>query len=278
MIFFVFGIFVVPLYYRNNAFGWAVTCVLTAASLFITAYLVWVHDLAPYALDYHYEEYSYWAYSKPYTRIPAYFVGIVAAWILLRMEKSGITEQTGMCGPVTATLLWIFAVVVLIFLTFIPATDHGLHANSWSKVSNLLFLTLSRPLWAVCWAVITFLCYYGHAPITNTLLSHRFWTPFARLTYGAYLCHPLVIKLAAGCAVQFYIFSGMDMVYRSLGNIICAYSCSFVVWCMLERPMMTFTTAMIKSWKGSKTSAEKTEGLRETDVERIKITEPSGCK
>merc|ERR1711998_68590 len=85
--------------------------------------------------------------------------------------------------------------------------------------------------------------------LTNAFLSHPFWTPFARLTYGAYLCHPLVVKLSAACAVQYYTFSGMDLLYRMSGNVILAYFASFLQWCVIERPMMTFTTAMIKSRK-----------------------------
>merc|ERR1712187_1055785 len=112
--------------------------------------------------------------------------------------------------------------------------------------TSTLYITFSRPMWAVCWAILTFLCYYGHVPITNGILSHRFWTPFARLTYGAYLCHPLVIKLSGGNAVQYYTFSNMDLLYRWTGNLILAYFGSFLVWCYIERPVMTFTTSMMK--------------------------------
>jgi len=252
MIFFVFGIILVPLYHKSKMLGWATVTILTLASLFVTGYLVVAHDLGPYALDYHYADYSYWAYSKPYTRIPAYFVGIVAAWILLAMEKNGITRERGWLGPIGATVMWFLAIGLTTFIVLIPANDSGFHKNSWGKTASTLYFVLSRPVWAICWAILTFLCYYGHAPITNGLLSHRFWTPFARLTYGAYLCHPLVIKLAAACAVQYYTFSGMDLLYRLCGNAVLAYTASFAVWCYIERPMMSFTTAMLKSNKSNR--------------------------
>jgi len=253
MIFFIFGILLVPLYYKYRPVGWAVTLFLTGASIGVTLWLCIAHHLSPEALDYHYAAYSYWAYSKPYTRIPVYFVGITSAWILLNMERRGVTKQSGgMVGPIGATLLWWFAVGMTTFITLIPASNMGDAKNSWKDWQSTLFLTFSRPVWGACWAVMTFLCYYGHVPLTNAILSHRFWTPFARLTYGAYLCHPLVIKLAGACSVQYYTFSGMDELYRMTGNAIMAYSASFVVWCYIERPMMTFTTAMIKSKKKAK--------------------------
>jgi len=230
---------------------------MTIASFAVTGYLIFKHHLAPEALDYHNAEYSYWAYSKPYTRIPVYFVGVAAAWILIQMEERGITTRTGWVGNGMATFLWWAALIILTFITLIVFCDHGNFRNSWSDMESFFYLTFSRPIWAACWALLTFLCYYGHAPATNAFLAHRLWTPFARLTYGAYLCHPLCIKLTAGCLVQYYTFSGMDLTYRMMGNTLLAYSCSFVVWCVIERPMMTFTTALIKSKKGGKQQSEK---------------------
>jgi len=271
MIFFIVGIFVVPLYYKYRMVGWSVVTLMTAASFAITGYLIYKYHLAPQAMNQEeYDQYSLYVYSQPYTRIPVYFVGIVAAWVLLKMEERGITTATGWVGPVQATLLWFFALGTLSFITFIPATDYGLMTDHWSDTVSFLFLTFARPLWAICWAIITFLCYYGHAPATDALLSHRFWTPFARLTYGAYLCHPLVIKLALGCAVNYYTFSGMDLVYRICGNIILAYSASFVVWCLIERPMMTFTTALVKSKKSAKGGEKKLEKVSAEDVQSTK--------
>jgi peptidoglycan/LPS O-acetylase OafA/YrhL len=255
MIFFIVGIVLLPLYYRSRVIGWATIGLLSVASFAVTGYLILKHHLAPEALDYHYQEYSYYAYSKPYTRIPAYFVGVASAWILLHMEEMGITKQTGWVGPVTSTALWSFAMAFLLFLTYSPATDHGNHRNSWNDSTSFIYLNFGRPAWAACWALVTILCYYGHAPMTNALLAHRFWTPFARLTYGAYLCHPLVIKLAAGNAHQYYTFSTMGLAYRWCGNIVCAYGLSFAVWCLVERPMMTFTSALLQSKKATK--AEK---------------------
>lgn len=258
MIFFIVGIFVVPLYYRSRVMGWLAVAILSAASFAVTGYLILKYHLAPEALDYHNEDYSYYAYSKPYTRIPAYFVGLVSAWVLLNMEERGITPQTGWVGPTMSTVLWIFAVGFLVFLILIPGTDYGNRRNSWSDTASFFYLTFARPAWAACWALVTFLCYFGNAPVTNGLLSHRCWTPLARLTYGAYLCHPLVIKLSAANAHQYYTFGTMDLTYRFCGNVVCAYGLSFAVWCLMERPVMTFTSALLKSKKGAK-SEKKTE-------------------
>jgi len=260
MTFFVVGLLLVPLYHNSRILGWCAAWILMLGATATMGGLTVVHHLAPEAMDQvHQKEYFFWAYSKPYTRIPPYLVGVMAAWILLRMEERGITAKTGMCGPVVATLLWFFAIGLQTFINFIPATDHGDTANSWSDAADFTYMTFSRTAWAACWAILTFLCYFGHAPLTNWILAHPIWTPFARLTYGAYLFHPMVIKLAAACSEQYYNFSGMDLFYRVSGNILCAFTGSLVVWCLVERPMMTLTTALIKN--KSKTNIKPTENV-----------------
>ena len=57
--------------------------------------------------------------------------------------------------------------------------------------------------------------------------------------------------------MQYYTFSGMDLLCRWAGNALLAYIASCAVWCLVERPMMTFTTAMIKSRKGNKAKLEE---------------------
>merc|ERR1711953_1013557 len=97
------------------------------------------------------------------------------------------------------------------------------HKNSWSDAVSTIYLTFARPMWDVCWAIMTFLCFYGQAPLTDAFLGHPMWNVGAKLTYGAYLCHPLVIKLSGGCATQYYTFGVMDELYRWAGNTLLAF-------------------------------------------------------
>ena len=138
MIFFIVGLLLLPFYHMNKVLGWAVAWILMLASTATMAYLTALHHLAPEALDGHHQrDYSYWANSKPSTRVPAYLVGVMAALILLHMEKRGVTEKTGM----SATVLWFFAIGLQTFIVVIPATDHGDTANSWSDATDLVYMT-----------------------------------------------------------------------------------------------------------------------------------------
>jgi len=251
--------------------GWLSVIIVMGASFGITIYLLVHYKLSVYVFDSHYTDYSYWAYSKPYTRVPAYLVGVAAAWIMDELEQRGITRTnrpTGLVAQVGATVAAAFSILGLIFLTFIPATDFGYyHKDSWGPVASVSYLCFGRPVWAVCWAVLTLLCYYGYLPLIDAMLSHRCWAPLARLTYGAYLLHPLVIKLAAGRALQYYTFSAEDMIYRFLGNTICAFAGAAVLWALVERPALTLTSDTLKKG-GSNRSGPQASGQRKSGEEQ----------
>lgn len=253
MIFFVLGCVLVPIYHRKKALGWWLLLCLSGLSMGVTAWLIARYHLSPYVFDSHYTEYSYYAYSKPYTRAPAYFVGISAAWLLGTLEEKGLTResQPHRRHPLAATAVAILSAAVLCLVVFIPATDFGASKNSWNDFESILLLDFGRVAWALSWAAITILCYYGCLPWTNSFLAHPAWTPLARLTYGAYLLHPLVIKLAAGTSVQYYTFSGMEVCYRFVGNCFMAFSSAIALWCLIERPVMTLTSAGLKKPQAS---------------------------
>eukprot|EP00439_Symbiodinium_sp_Y106_P000949 s7107_g1.t1 len=87
MIFFILGIAIIPIFHRAKLLGWFLLLSLTGISLGVTAFLITKYQL-----------YSYYAYSKPYTRAPAYFVGVAAAWVLQTMEERGITRESQIFG------------------------------------------------------------------------------------------------------------------------------------------------------------------------------------
>merc|ERR1719183_3357372 len=133
MIFFIISILILPIYSRRRCLGWLSVLAITAASLAVTAWLVIKYDLSIYVFDDHYKRYSHYAYSKPYTRIPAYFVGLVAAWLLDDMELRGITRETRPFTPfarMAATVAAALSAVVLVFISFVSVTDFGYNKDS----------------------------------------------------------------------------------------------------------------------------------------------------
>lgn len=188
-----------------------------------------------------YLSYSYYAYSKPYCRIPAYLVGLAFGFL----NQRWVSDENH--RPIPSTFAGAFylsaAGVALLACVFVPLSDYR-DAESWPPWANGLFLTFSRPVWATGLGVITTACALGRLPRLHAFLASPMWTPFARLTFGAYLMHPVVIKWFAGTATASYHFSMHYIASCALFNTVCAYALAAVLWLVVERPVMNIESAL----------------------------------
>lgn len=152
------------------------------------------------------------------------------------------------------------AIGVIFFLLFITYSDQdgGFGSSrvmsNWTTLQNDVYLTFGRPLWACAHAVIALACFFDYVPIVNGFLSHWIWVPLTRLTYNAYLLHPLVINLRCGLAVQYYQFSGWTLFQNLLTDSALAYAAAIVAWCLVEKPVATLTGFLIKKPPSKSTS------------------------
>jgi peptidoglycan/LPS O-acetylase OafA/YrhL len=110
-----------------------------------------------------------------------------------------------------------------------------------SKVANVFHIVFARILWAAACAAIFSACIQGLWPKFNTVLCWRGFTPLARLTYGAFLWHPVVIKTAGALAQEYYHFSAYLIVSRWILNTMLSFALSGVTFLILERPVLILT-------------------------------------
>jgi len=82
MVFFIVAICILPIYHKRRWLGWLILLGLCGVSFAITIILVLKNNLGIYVFGQKFADYQYYGYSRSYTRIPAYFVGVAAAWVL----------------------------------------------------------------------------------------------------------------------------------------------------------------------------------------------------
>lgn len=86
---------------------------------------------------------------------------------------------------------WLLSSGCLLYLIY------GLYNTELNQVSAAAFSSLSHSAWAMSLAWIVVACSAGYGGYVNTLLSAPVIYPFSRVTYCAYLVHPIVIRLLA---------------------------------------------------------------------------------
>lgn len=89
---------------------------------------------------------------------------------------------------------------------------------------------------ALIWVILS--CAWGYAEPINNLLSYRIFYPLSRLTYCAYLIHPVTQ------VVMSFQLKGTIHIQHSLvltiftGNAVISFGCALILSVMFEAPIV----------------------------------------
>uniref|UniRef100_A0A7S4FQZ6 Acyltransferase 3 domain-containing protein n=1 Tax=Eutreptiella gymnastica TaxID=73025 RepID=A0A7S4FQZ6_9EUGL len=275
-IFYILSLFIVGVYLVRKWAGWLLLIAFLVASWAYTFHDVWENRIGIYLFDGVYEKYSYWAYSRPWNRFPTYLVGVAAAWVHLYA-----TEKKWPALPGTAFLLVnVFGMLLMLYIVVIPWTTFK-WPNSWTRAQNSAYILFGRPAWALGLAIVSLSCISVATPpsnemvsvksdksivlvdsdswrnkpyanptfllaLTNRMLALYIWVPLARLTYSAYLVHPIIIKLLGANEHAYYHFSYVSILERTAANCMWSYVLAFVIYVLVERPTLEMTMTLMK--------------------------------
>ena len=104
------------------------------------------------------QDYSYYAYSKPYTRVPAHLVGMAFGFVNERwVSEPAMRPNLNRAAVKT----WGAAAVTALFACVLAPLSDYRDPESWSSWVNAIFTTLCRPVWAAGLGIIATLCAAG---------------------------------------------------------------------------------------------------------------------
>ncbi|GAA51369.1 nose resistant to fluoxetine protein 6, partial [Clonorchis sinensis] len=176
-------------------------------------------------------------YVKPYTRWGTYAIGLVLGWIILKQYKP--PKQWSFSRNV------VFSLVLLSFASvFCLSTLYGLYGYVSQTVPfpstgvSALYTSVHRPVFILGIAIVCFLCTTGYAPPIRSLLAWTGFRPLARLTYGAYLVHPLVILFLCVGGQSPIILDNLFLVSLFLAAFALSYGFAYLLSMMTESPIL----------------------------------------
>ncbi|CAC5425124.1 unnamed protein product [Mytilus coruscus] len=177
-------------------------------------------------------------YIKPYTRMGPYLVGIYTGYILYKIKC------TFKINKFVNLLLWgVFTAVACSVLYGVYDNYNG---KPFSTEVASLYNAVHKTAWgaAVCWVI--FACATGNGGFINTILSWKGFVPLSRLTYSAYLIHPVVIQYYVYTRRQMVYVDDHQIIYDFLGNLGLSYAAAFIVSLAFESPMMGLEKVIFK--------------------------------
>ncbi|XP_066247299.1 nose resistant to fluoxetine protein 6-like [Euwallacea similis] len=206
-----------PLKYAAAAVG--VLLVTSWTSTFVIAirynYIAKVQE--PFAL---FDE----LYDKPWLRIGPYLIGVIMGYVMFRL-KGKI-----MLTPSVVVIGWALSLSCLTSLVY------GLGKQGLVVPASAFYVALGHTAWALSLAWITVACCSGYGGPFNVLLSCKFFLPLSRLTYGAYLVHPILMFLTSFSLDGSLQIHQMIAIVIFFGNVVLSFGVAFVVSLTFEAP------------------------------------------
>ncbi|EFN65166.1 Nose resistant to fluoxetine protein 6 [Camponotus floridanus] len=166
-------------------------------------------------------------YDKPWTRLGPYLIGMTVGYFLFKTDcKVKMSKTTVVVG-------WLLSSACLLSLLY------GLYEAELAPATAAAYSSLSHSAWALGLAWIVIACSTGYGGYVNKILSWPLLYPFSRVTYCAYLVHPLVIRLTAmNLDSPFHL--GKDIVAITfMGQLVLSYVFSFIVSVTFEAPVVS---------------------------------------
>lgn len=172
-------------------------------------------------------------YIKPYCRIGPYLVGMGLGY-LLHLQK-GSTRK-----PHWIVMLvgWCVAIFFALSVVYGPYRAFKKNPVPFTKFENVLYGTFSRFAWGLALAWVTYACHLGFGGLVDKILSASFWIPLSRLTYTAYLVHPIVLFVFFGSFETVLAYSDIHLGFYFAGGVTISYGVAFIVSVCVEVPTL----------------------------------------
>ncbi|KRZ89071.1 Nose resistant to fluoxetine protein 6, partial [Trichinella sp. T8] len=237
MQFFIFSVPLLVLYLKREKLAIIITTLIIAISCVINIVILDQNpDWPPIAIfSVNPKQFDivdvYWdkVYIKPYTRCGPFLIGLLFGYYLhkIRLVKKLPKVAVGLC--------WTACTGTALLVLF------GLYDYSKSfeitYAAKLMYGGLARIAWAIVLAWITFACTAGYAAPLNDFLSWKIWIPLSRLTYSAYLVHPILIRCYyASQNKPLHYNNNYQMAHYFLGHLLFSFLLALVVNLTLEAP------------------------------------------
>ncbi|XP_056633905.1 nose resistant to fluoxetine protein 6 [Diorhabda sublineata] len=173
-------------------------------------------------------------YDKPWTRLGPYLIGMCTGWFLFKkncqLQLSKIILSVG----------WILSIGTLLSLVY------GLYETKLTPWLGATYSSLSHSAWALALAWIVVACVTGYGGPVDKILSATILYPFSRVTYCAYLVHPIAIRVMVMYMDSPLHLGSVITVIIYLGQMMLSYILSFFVSVAFEAPIVSLLRIITK--------------------------------
>ena len=174
---------------------------------------------------------------KPYGRAAPYLMGLICAYVFCtkRWDRPSAIVTFRRHVHVVG---WIFAAACAFLCVYtMSGTGGSLLYGIGGRFTQAAWLATARVLWGAGLFWLTIVCITRQGGLINAFLSAPAWLPTSRLTYCAYLVHPLILSTAFGSLQVPLHYSSIEAVYFCIGNVVLSYAAAAAMYLAVEAPL-----------------------------------------
>ncbi|XP_065898103.1 nose resistant to fluoxetine protein 6-like [Dysidea avara] len=180
-------------------------------------------------------------YEKPYCRINAYLIGVLLGFVLYKKWKvpGNFWVRLGIHGA-----LWVAAAIFCSLIAYGQYQTWNDHP--FNKAENVLFFMFNRTVWSTGIAVVIYLCHNNFGGAINTFLSWGVWVPLSRLTFMAYLSHPIILTVIYSTMRSQFLYTHYYLSMLVVAAVVLSYSLALAFASFVEYPLANVESAVYK--------------------------------
>lgn len=187
-------------------------------------------------------------YIKPYCRINPYLIGLVLGYVLWKVSQCKKPQKFR--STLISVVFWPIASGVCFSLVY--GLYGSFHGHIMSTLENSLYLGLSRTLWGLGVAMFIFICYSGSGGPINDFLSWNVFIPLSRLTFTAYLIHPVIIVIYFASLREMVYYHDLSIAFTVVGLVCMSYAAAAVFALFIEFPLANIESLILGRKKDPK--------------------------
>ncbi|KAF2899933.1 hypothetical protein ILUMI_06250 [Ignelater luminosus] len=210
----------------------------TLIAAIIPFVITFVYDLDPTTLTFPAEmidittnPYFAFAYIKTHMRAIAYCIGLVAGYIVHKLQSSN-TKLSNSLVRISWILATIFGLSAVFSITVFYLPEH-----EFSTLESAAYSSLHKIAWSVSIGWVIIACLTDNSGPVKKFLSWSLFAPLSRLTYSAYLINGLIELHAYGTVRSAVYMSVHNMASITIAHFLLTFTAAFILCILLESPL-----------------------------------------
>ncbi|KAK8773681.1 hypothetical protein V5799_011786 [Amblyomma americanum] len=177
-------------------------------------------------------------YFKPFAHVGSFCIGVLLGYYIYVAPKMKLSK------PVQV-LCWCAATACNLAIVLAPHKWYTDHSYSIKQPECLLYASLHRVAWTLGVAWLVFACATGRGGIVMSLLSWPALVPLSRLSYGAFLCHVVILLVQMMTNRERIAYTYMVKTMNYLAVVMASYLCAYLLYLFCEAPVATLERTLL---------------------------------